>query len=142
MVGLHDRRDTIADDQVGAQMVGAGSGLPRGRRCLAQLVIQGPRHIEKDPIAFGADQQRDVLVGAVAADAEGVDGPRRKRLAATIECPKVLAETKERLFRFEPDGQPTQATRVAGRKVVKAAADVAIIWLVGKADRACRVLET
>jgi hypothetical protein len=141
MVGLHDGCDAVADDQVNAQVIGAGGCLPGRDRCLAELVIERPGHVEEDAIARRAQQERDVLVSAVTADAEGVDRPGRKRLAATVEGTKMLAQAEERLIRFEPGGQPAQPAGMTGRKMVEAAADVAIVWLVGEAHHTSRVFE-
>ena len=56
VVGVHDRRNTIADDQIGAQMIRARGCLPRGDRCLAEVVVERPGHVEEDAIAFRAQQ--------------------------------------------------------------------------------------
>src|SRR6202030_3192855 len=141
MVEAHDRDNAIAHDQIARQVIGPGGRLPRRHGRLAEVVVEGLGHVEEDPISLSTDEERDVLVSPVTTDAERIDGPRRERLAATIERPKVLTQTEERLRRFEPGGQPAQPASMTGRKVMEAAADVTIVWLVGKTACARRVLE-
>src|SRR5205823_5139721 len=83
-------------------------------------------HVEEDAIALRAQQQRNVLVSTVAADAKRIDGPGRECLAAAVEGAKMLAQPEERLLGPEPGRQPAQAASVPGREMVVAAADVAI----------------
>src|SRR5439155_1517326 len=83
--------------------------------CLAEVVVERPGHVEEDAVALRAEQQRDVLVRTVAADAKRIDGPGRERLAASVEGAKMLAQPEERLLGPEPGRQPAQAASVPGR---------------------------
>src|SRR5207245_2731656 len=79
-------------------------------------------HVEENAVALRAQQQRDVLVGTVAAHAKRIDGPGRECLATPVEGAKMLAQPKERLIGLEANRQPAQPASVPGREVVIAAA--------------------
>ena len=100
---------------------------------MAELVVEGRGHVEEDGVAFRAQQERDVFVGTIAAHAKGINRPRRKRLAATVQRAEVFTESEQRLLRLERGGDPAQAGSMPAGEMVICAADILVVWLLHEA---------
>src|SRR5438132_5497246 len=142
MVGVDERRDAVAHNQVRAQMISPNRRLPGRHRGLAEVVVDRPRHVEEDRVALRTDKQRHVLIGSVASDAERIDHPRRKGLTAPIERAEMLAQPKEGFAGFQPRGQPAKAAGMSGRQVMVLTADIAVVRLIDEPLGTDGVLES